>query len=538
MTHVHIICRNYTEDRIIPRLARDLAEGTGWTLGDRPDPTARLNYFFPYLEWERFQDFKATPSAAWFTHIDTAQPGKVSIWDQAAQAVDLRLTSARQYADQLATWGPTGLVTPPLDRTKFTLAADKPATDKPVVGVSGFVYPGGRKGESLIQQLQQNNLADLIHLRASGQGWPVTDQKLWPWERMEVFFQGLDVYLCTAEIEGVPYPPLEALACGVKVVIPRGVGLLDQLPDAEGIFRYKAGNFRSLLAALKKAIASPWNRRELRSITARFTPLAWATDHDIAVDKLFNPHPPVVQTANGGQGFFYVAYGDPARACAERAIASVKVFMPETPVALVSDQPLGAEDIFIEHPDSDIGARSVKTQIYDLAPADWERIIYLDADTELIADVSFLFDLLKDGWESFFCYNPAQYVLAREMKRPDNGDECEETFELYGTDNFVQLNGGVFGFRRCPATEALFRAWHTEWQRHGRRDQAALDRALWAHPLRLITLGNEWNTVTRYIDAERSAGILHYPMTARRWRGLVNGRLDSDEAWARVHPGG
>jgi lipopolysaccharide biosynthesis glycosyltransferase len=162
--------------------------------------------------------------------------------------------------------------------------------------------------------------------------------------------------------------------------------------------------------------------------------------------------------------------------------------------------------------------------------------MYLDADTEVVADISFLFQLLEDGWSVVFCTNPAQYVLAREMRRPDNQDECDETFKLMGSDEMLQLNGGVFAFRRHEETERFFRAWHQEWCRYGKRDQAALNRVLYGEPIRLYVLGNAWNTIKRYLDRSITAGILHYPLSARRWRGVLNGRLDSSEAWAAVHP--
>ncbi len=40
--------------------------------------------------------------------------------------------------------------------------------------------------------------------------------------------------------------------------------------------------------------------------------------------------------------------------------------------------------------------------------------------------------------------------------------------------------------------------------------------------------------MTRYDPAERSAGILHYPQTARRWEGLIQGRADERAAWNKV----
>lgn len=163
--------------------------------------------------------------------------------------------------------------------------------------------------------------------------------------------------------------------------------------------------------------------------------------------------------------------------------------------------------------------------------------MYLDADTEITADISFLFDLLADGWEALFCVNPAKYALVREMNRPDNKEETKKTIDLLGSDEILQLNGGVFGFRRNENTARFMRAWHQEWAKYGARDQGALTRVLYTQPIRVYVLGNEWNTVTRYIPPERTAGILHYPMQARRWKGRINGRLDGTEAWAAVHPG-
>ena len=185
---------------------------------------------------------------------------------------------------------------------------------------------------------------------------------------------------------------------------------------------------------------------------------------------------------------------------------------------------------------TNIGGRGAKTKIYELAPSDWEYVLYLDADTELVGDVSFLFDVLADGWDMVFCTNPDKYALAAEMWRPDNVDECRETFDAIGTDQFLQLNGGVFAFRRHEATERLLTEWHNEWQRYGKRDQAALDRALYRYPLRVFVLGREFNCITRYDEIDKYTAIAHYPMTARRWKGRIDGRLDGSEAWGAVHP--
>jgi hypothetical protein len=245
---------------------------------------------------------------------------------------------------------------------------------------------------------------------------------------------------------------------------------------------------------------------------------------------------------HGKRGAYYVAFGEPARECAKASIASFKEFNPGIEVAVVAATPLGCEDIFIQHADEDIGARAVKVQIYDLAPRDWQYILYLDADTQVIANLGFLYQCVLDGWDMVICKNPMKYHLAREMMRSDNRDEVEPTLAGLGCSELIQLNGGVFCFQRNPRTSNFFHAWYDEWTRWGKRDQAALLRALHAHPLKMYVLGNEWNTMVKNTPSgdeyepgrANSAGILHFPLTARRWRGKVAERSDSPEAWARV----
>jgi hypothetical protein len=238
---------------------------------------------------------------------------------------------------------------------------------------------------------------------------------------------------------------------------------------------------------------------------------------------------------NSKRGAYYVAYGNPSRHCAETAMTSFKRHFPRIPIALVSDSPIGIEDIYIKHPDTDIGGRLAKVSIYDLAPAEWEYICYMDSDTEIISNDGFLWQVVEDGWDMAICRNPGRFHVVSQMRRPDNEDECKYTFEVLGSDQYLQYNGGVFSFWRNRRTEEFFDAWRSEWLRFGKRDQGALLRALWSHPLRLYVLGNEWNTVTRYADPETAAWLLHYPMTARRWDGVVHYRLDDPQAWKAVN---
>lgn len=115
----HIIAQRLEADRILPRLANMLSDNTNWSISDSPDEHADLNYFLPYLELDRFKSFNATPIMAWFSHYEENVPDKQKIWLDAAKRCDVRLTSARKYYDMLIEFGPTFIVTPPLDTSKF-----------------------------------------------------------------------------------------------------------------------------------------------------------------------------------------------------------------------------------------------------------------------------------------------------------------------------------------------------------------------------------------------------------------------------------
>lgn len=110
---------------------------------------------------------------------------------------------------------------------------------------------------------------------------------------------------------------------------------------------------------------------------------------------------PAGRAGNGegaARGIYCVAFGDPARVCAGRMIASVKKHLPDVPVMLCAAAPIGGEDLFVERPDSDVGGRMAKLLAYELTPPEWEAVCYLDADTEVVSgDVALYFELIEDG---------------------------------------------------------------------------------------------------------------------------------------------
>lgn len=215
------------------------------------------------------------------------------------------------------------------------------------------------------------------------------------------------------------------------------------------------------------------------------------------------------------RGIYCVAFGDPARRCAQRMIASVRRWMPGVPVALCSDRPLGPEDVLVKRRDADIGGRYAKIGMYELSPQEWDPVLYLDADTELVADIGFLFELIEDGWQMAITK-----AIVREIRHYPfvSQQQRTRTRAALGTLQVIQYSSGVIAFGRDEETARLFRRWRREWQPAERRDQSALMRAIYRNPIRIYTLGYEWNTVVGYVRKRQitTAGVMHYPMRARR----------------------
>jgi hypothetical protein len=557
---VHIVCQNARDDRIIPRMARALEARLGWTLSAKADPKADVNYLSAYFESQRLRPWPDTKVAAYFTHREEEPPGnaKARLYDKVAERVDLRIATCGLYAEALETYGPTAQMPAPVETDRFVLAktARRPRL---VCGFSGYTYANKRKGEDLARAALTSDAGRRCDWKASGRGWPVRTVR-YPWAEMPAFYQSLDVLVCTSRVEGIPMPPLEALACGASVVIPEGVGMLDELPDVAGIHRYARGDAKGLTWALAEAVETraKVDREALRAAIAGHSVEDWCDAHAAAFELAFGDAvtgglsevtqtgvrplakaaeatvvKPVDRGTGSKQGIYCVAFGGPAREVCERMMRSAKKHMPEIPIALCSSEAIGPEDVLIVEPDADVGGRKNKLRAYELAPAEWEHVLYLDADTEVVGDIRFYFQLLKDGWEFVICTDP-HLDSDGFLRNRATVKELDETTNRVVTLRTTQYNGGVWAFRRTARVGRFFARWLAEWEKYAQRDQGALTRAMYTEPLQVFLLGNEWNTFPRYTRGIQTAGLMHYPGEARRWSGMIPGRIDSREAWALV----
>ena len=519
---INIVCQGYKGDRILPRLARLLAKETGWSLSDKYDNDSSINYAFPYLELRNIN----CNFIGLFTHREDTVPDKVKIWYNQAKRALVRLTFAKIYLEELKKYGKSFTVTPPLDRQKFAPCIDdRIIPRKPVIGISGFTYAGGRKGEQLLKAIIKSPIFNKFDIVASGSGWPIKTVR-YNWERMQEFYQGLDIYLCTSLIEGVPYPPLEAMACGVRCIIPRGVGLLDELPDMPDLIRYDNKDLKDLENAIELALTNlgKVDRQALREATERFSTKRWIYNHLKVQDYLkenYEKKRKIISIKKDrleeDYGIGVVAYGKPALDCASRLIKSIRDFMPNCPVALISNKSLGPEDYFVKYPDLDIGGRTAKTNIINLIPEHWKYGLYLDADIEIIADISFIFKALESGWDMVTTKDVDLFHTAeRYLSRFTN--EKILSLPIVKTDKVLSLAGGVIGFNKNDKVKNLFNNWYIEWKKLAHKDQGALLRAYFKSPVKLLVLGIEWNSFDKYFARKSSAGIIHHAgAPARRW---------------------
>ena len=152
--------------------------------------------------------------------------------------------------------------------------------------------------------------------------------------------------------------------------------------------------------------------------------------------------------------------------------------------------PAAAIDLFTDHPVVDpvfdrirpLERSSHRPKMEALRRSRFDRTIYLDCDILAVADVSDIFEVL----------NRFDLVGAHENKR--NGNVARQTVPGSPPNAFPQINSGVLGLRKSPATAALLTSWETAVHDGGhRRDQPILRKLLYESDIRIHILPFEYN---------------------------------------------
>lgn len=190
------------------------------------------------------------------------------------------------------------------------------------------------------------------------------------------------------------------------------------------------------------------------------------------------------------KGCLYIAYGEKAIRNVRNAIAILRRFNTTLPVCVISDQKVFGCDMWIQHEDTDPGARAIKTRVYFLTP--YAQTLYMDADTEVQCDPEPYFRLLKDV-DMVMGQDPVRIFKNNSWQALDQR-EVQATIKETDGGEMLYYNSGVMLFVKNERVEAVMRQWHTEWKRWKKQDQPALFRALYRYPVRIATMRNAFNT--------------------------------------------
>jgi len=74
----------------------------------------------------------------------------------------------------------------------------------------------------------------------------------------------------------------------VKVVIPDGVGICDQLPEMEGIRHYRKNDGPDMIRAIQQVLEDKPSEGSLRAVTDDYTIDDWCWSHRRAMEALLD----------------------------------------------------------------------------------------------------------------------------------------------------------------------------------------------------------------------------------------------------------
>lgn len=196
------------------------------------------------------------------------------------------------------------------------------------------------------------------------------------------------------------------------------------------------------------------------------------------------------------EGIVLIAYGEPARRNALECIASIQKYT-EYPITVFCDISLECESEIDERAaiyhsqkeivDWNVESRLTKLHLEIYTP--YKRTLYLDVDTRLHSDPKLLFQALVDGFDMVIA--PSTVQGARWAQHTTESDR-QATLATIG-HRPLQMQCGVFSFKRTPRIRALFAQWRKSYSMYSDYDQLAFMRALYLKPVKLQIVSNVFN---------------------------------------------
>ncbi|MEQ9257583.1 MAG: putative nucleotide-diphospho-sugar transferase [Roseovarius sp.] len=230
-------------------------------------------------------------------------------------------------------------------------------------------------------------------------------------------------------------------------------------------------------------------------------------------------------------GVIYVATGAGYTALAVQSAVSLRQMSPGLAIDLFTDLPdapgLGIFDAV--HP---VPSSHPRVKLECFARARFERVLFLDADTLVLADLAELFALAER-----FPLSLAHDVRRRsELIRQGHAHETPYAFP--------QLNSGVMLYRNDAGMRDFFAEWKRRYDAAGvPRDQVVLKDLLWESDLRFYVLPPEFNLrrvtmLEAWEPLDAIPSILHSHRLLQHLRGDAERVTDLDtlrrlerEAW-------
>lgn len=211
--------------------------------------------------------------------------------------------------------------------------------------------------------------------------------------------------------------------------------------------------------------------------------------------------------AGGGDtGFVYAATGATHVALALNSAASLRRASPNAQIDFWTDAevPSGPFDAVYR-----LDRAHHRPKFEALRRSRFERTVYLDADTLILADISDIFVALERFDVAVAHVFRRNNFWGRQWRKPYPAALCE-------------LNGGVIGVRRSPAVDAFLKDVEEVVIARGGPDQPVFREMLLESELRLWVLPPEYNyknldQIATLTDADTAPRVLHMSQLHRRF---------------------
>ncbi|WP_108259550.1 putative nucleotide-diphospho-sugar transferase [Mangrovicoccus ximenensis] len=213
--------------------------------------------------------------------------------------------------------------------------------------------------------------------------------------------------------------------------------------------------------------------------------------------------------SGASRGFVFAASGAGYTPVAAAAAASLREMCPGAQIDLFTDTPpAGAHPFDRIHP---LEHKTHRPKFEAMLRSRFDLTVYLDNDMIFLADITDIFDVLERHDIAAAHFETRASKLANQVR----------SFAVPAA--FPQINGGLMGIRRSPATTELLERVQKILLDEGGMDQPPLREALFLSDLRLAILPVEYNMMRLWVlnSWRRSQGaprVLHLRKLQRHLR--------------------